>query len=111
MTKREFITMAMTLEGATDEMRETGAKMLAALDKKSSKPTKAQVENEGIKAEILAYITENPGHRVAEIAEATGYTPNKVNALVAQLRKAGEVTRYYEKKVAYFKPYAEGEDE
>jgi DNA-binding MarR family transcriptional regulator len=103
MTKREFITMAMGLEGATDEMRETGEKMLAALDKKSSKPTKAQVENEGIKAKIKAYIAENPGKRIGEIAEGVGYTPNKVNALVTQLRKAGEVERYEDKKVAYFR--------
>jgi len=103
MTKREFITMAMELEGCTDEMREVGAKMIEALDKRSSKPSKAQIENEGIKAEIKAYIAENPDKRISEIAEATGYTPNKVNALVAQLRKSGEVERYYEKKVAYFK--------
>ena len=103
MTKREFITMAMGLEGATDEMRETGEKMLAALDKKSSKPTKAQVENEGIKAKIKTYIAENPGKRIGEIAEGVGYTPNKVNALVTQLRKAGEVERYEDKKVAYFR--------
>ncbi len=103
MTKREFITMAMELEGATDEMRETGTKMLAALDKKSSKPTKAQVENEAIKAKIKDYIAENPGKRIGEIAEGVGYTPNKVNALVTQLRKAGEVERYEDKKVAYFR--------
>ena len=111
MTKREVFTKAMEMFVEGSEEREVMEKAIKALDKKSSKPTKAQIENEGIRAEIKAWIYENPGHRVAEIAEATGYTPNKVNALVAQLRKANEVTRYYEKKVAYFKPYEEGEDE
>ena len=103
MTKREFIEMAMSLEGATDEMKEKGAEMLKALDKKSTKPTKTQVANEGIKAEIEAYIKANPGKRVGEIAEAVGQTASKVNALVKQLKDAGKVERYEEKGVAYFR--------
>ena len=103
MTKREFIEMAMELEGATEEMKAKGKEMLEALAKKSTKPTKAQVENEGIKAEIEAYIKENPGKRIGEIAVGVGQTPNKVNALVRQLKEAGKVERYEEKGVAYFK--------
>lgn len=103
MTQREFITKAMELEGATAEMKEKGSEMLKALDKRGSKPTKAQVANEGIKAEIEAFIKENPGKRIGEIAEGIGQTPNKVNALVRQLKEAGKVERYEEKGVAYFK--------
>lgn len=103
MTKREVFTKAMEMFEEGSEEREVLAKAIAQLDKKSSKPTKAQVENEGIKAEIEAYVAENPGKRVGDIAEALGYTPNKVNALISQLRKAEKVERYYEKGVAYFK--------
>lgn len=103
MTKREVFTEAMEFFAEGTEQREVLAKAIAQLDKKSTKPTKAQVENEGIKAEIEAYIAENPGQRVGEIATALGYTPNKVNALIAQLKKAGKVERYEEKGVAYFK--------
>lgn len=103
MTKREFIEQAMNLEGATEEMKEKGAEMLKALEKKNTKPTKTQVANEGIKAEVEAYIKENPGKRAGEIAEAVGQTLNKVNALVKQLIVAGKVERYTEKGVAYFK--------
>ncbi len=103
MTRREFCIAVKELDGCTDEMREVADKILASLDKKSSKPTKAQIENEGIKEKIKTYIIENPGHRVGEIAQAVGHSPNKINALIIQLRKAGEIERYEEKGIAYFK--------
>lgn len=103
ITKKEVLTKAVGLEVFSEEEREVLQKMIKSLENKSSKPTKAQKENEGIKAEILAFIKENPGLRIGEIASATGYTPNKVNALVGQLKKAGAVERYEEKGVAYFK--------
>ena len=52
VTKRDILTKAQGLDVWTDEEREVIAKMIGQLDKKSSKPTKAQVANEGIKAEI-----------------------------------------------------------
>ena len=103
VTKRDVLTKAQGLDVWTDEEREVIAKMIGQLDKKSSKPTKTQVENEGIKAEIEAFIKENPGKRIGEIAEGVGQTPNKVNALVRQLKEAGKVERYEEKGVAYFR--------
>ena len=105
MTKREVFYKAATMfgEAGLEEEQLIMEKAITQLEKKSSKPTKAQVENEGIKAKIKAYIAENPGKRIGEIAEGVGYTPNKVNALVTQLRKAGEVERYEDKKVAYFR--------
>ena len=102
ITRKEVLTKAMGFDFTAEE-KEVIQKMINALEKRTSKPTKAQKENEGIRTEILAYIKENPGKRVGEIAEAVGYTPNKVNALIAQLKKAGEVERYEEKGVAYFK--------
>ena len=103
MTKKEVFTKAMEFFAEGTEEREVMAKAIAQLEKRSTKPTKAQIENEGIRAEIKAYIAENPGKRIGEIAQDLGYTPNKVNALVAQLVKGGEVERYEEKRVAYFK--------
>lgn len=103
MTKKEVFTKAMEMFEDGSEEREVMAKAIAQLEKKNSKPTKAQLENEGIKAEIKAYIAENPGKRIGEIALATGYTPAKVNALVKLLKDAKEVERYEEKGVAYFR--------
>jgi uncharacterized protein YidB (DUF937 family) len=65
--------------------------MILALDKKSSKPTKTQVENEGIKAEILEFIATEP-HTATEIANALGYTVQKVSALLRQLGEAVDKT-------------------
>lgn len=84
MTKREMLTKVMELEGCTDEMREVATKMIEALDKKSSKPTKAQIENEGIKTEILAVLSTEP-KTARQIADEVGYTVNKVAALIKQI--------------------------
>jgi predicted Rossmann fold nucleotide-binding protein DprA/Smf involved in DNA uptake len=84
MTKREMLTKVMELEGCTDEMREVATKMIDALDKKSSKPTKAQIENEGIKTEIRAVLGAEP-KTARQIADETGYTVNKVAALLKQI--------------------------
>lgn len=81
MTKREFLVAVKTLEGCTDEMREVADKMIASLDKKSSKPTKAQIANEGYKADIVAVLDENP-KTAREIAELVGLSTNKVAALL-----------------------------
>jgi hypothetical protein len=81
MTKREFYVAVKELEGCTDEMREVADKCLAQLDKKSSKPTKAQLENEGYKAQIVEYLGTEP-QTAREIAEGVGLSTNKVAALL-----------------------------
>ena len=61
MTKREVYTKAMEMFPEGSEEREVMAKAIAQLDKKSSKPTKAQLENEGYKVQIAEYLgTEQP---------------------------------------------------
>ena len=101
MTKREFLTQAMALDGCTEEMREGALKMIDALDKKSSKPTKAQIENEKIKGEIAEVMTDEP-KTARQIADEVGYTVNKVAALLRQMdgiekipgEKAKDAPRY-----------------
>lgn len=84
MTKREMLTKVMELEGCTNEMREVATKMIEALDKKSSKPTKAQIENEAIKVKIAEAMNSEPQTAKA-IAEAVGVSTNKVAALLKQI--------------------------
>lgn len=84
MTKREFCVAVKELEGCTDEMREVADKIIATLDKKSSKPTKAQVENEGFKAQIAEYLGNEP-QTARQIAEGVGLSTNKVAALLRQM--------------------------
>ena len=82
---------------------------IAALDKKSAnrKPTKAQTENEGVKAVILEVLgkAENP-LTVTEVLKAderlADFTTQKISALMTLLVKAGEVVKTVEKRVSRF---------
>lgn len=85
MTKREFLVAVKNLEGCTDEMKAVADKMIAGLDKKASKPTKAQIENEAVKNDILAVLEDGEARTAREIAEAIGVTTNKAAALLRQI--------------------------
>lgn len=92
MTKREFIEMAIEFEGATEEFKAKGLEMLKGLEKRNTKPTKAQIANEGIKDEI-AEVLEGKEMTAKEIAEAIGQSTNKVASLLRQMpveKVAGE---------------------
>ena len=82
VTRRTVLTKALGLGDFTAEEREVLKKMLNSLDKKSSKPTKAQVENVGIKNDILALIADGHPRTAKEIADEVGYSTAKVSALL-----------------------------
>jgi hypothetical protein len=81
MTKRDVFTKAMEMFAEGSEEREVMEKAIAQLDKRSSKPTKAQLENEKIKAEIAEYLGTEP-QTAREIAEGVGISTNKAAALL-----------------------------
>jgi hypothetical protein len=77
------------------------------------KPTKTQVENEGIKAQILDVMGNAEGRMtVGELMKELGIDSNqKVTSLLTQLRKDNKVVRVEEKGVAYYSlPSAEVEE-
>lgn len=81
----------------------------AQLEKRNSgerKPTKNQIENEGVKARILELMTAE-GKQCKEIAEALGVSGQKCSALLKQLVESGKVEKYAEKRVTYFKAVTE----
>lgn len=82
MTKREVFTKAMEMFAEGSEEREVMAKAIAQLDKKSSKPTKVQIENEGHKAEIAEYLGDGKPRTAREIADDLGLSTNKVASLL-----------------------------
>jgi predicted Rossmann fold nucleotide-binding protein DprA/Smf involved in DNA uptake len=84
MTRREVFTKAMEMFPEGSEERGVMAKAIASLDKKSSKPTKAQIENEGYKAQIAEYLDDEP-KTAKEIAENVGLSTAKVAALLRQM--------------------------
>ena len=77
------------------------------------KPTKTQVENEGIKAQILDVMGNAEGRMtVGELMKELAIESNqKVTSLLTQLRKDNKVVRVEEKGVAYYAlPSAEVEE-
>lgn len=82
----------------------------ASLAKKSNsgakKPTKTQVENEGLRTAILNAMVSGEQYTISSIIKsfdcASGMSVNKVSALVRQLKLEGLVERTEVKGVAYF---------
>lgn len=103
------ITLANIDPDITDEMFATfAANELDLLSKKTSadrKPTKAQQENEGIKAKILAVMDTTPA-TVSEIMKRdevlTALSNQKVSALMTQLVNDNMVVKTEEKRKSYF---------
>lgn len=93
MTKREVLTKAVAMDGFSAEEKEVLQKMIDGLDRKSSKPTKAQLENMKIKGEILEVLADGRGRTAREVADETGYTVNKVSALLRQIIGDGKAEK------------------
>ena len=95
MTNREFLT-AFTEGKNTEEMQTYAVEQLKKLDdrnaKRNAKPTKAQLENEETKKEILAALAVE-AMTAAEIGTAVGISTNKASALAKQLADEKKVTR------------------
>ena len=69
----------------------------------SRKPTKAQAENEEIKAKILEVMEVGKSYTVTDIQKAVGLESNqKASALIRQLKESDLVIRTEEKGKAYF---------
>lgn len=82
----------------------------ASIDKKNSadrKPTKTQVENDNVRNEILALLSDGQARTISEIAEAipalNDATSQRVSALLTPLMKSEMVVREMVKRKAYFK--------
>ena len=117
------MTYATALNNAialTDgETRDTLTKLLNSINKRNSrkstsdKPTKKQVENEGVKA-LIADTLRNAAEPqpCKAISDALGLSVQKVNSLLKQMKDAGTVVRSEgKKKVALFALADAGADE
>jgi hypothetical protein len=108
MTKREFFETVRTMTGVTPEMREFIDHQVELLDNaklKDRKPTKVQKENVSIKETIVSALNETPvtiSDLIAGCEELSGFSNQKISALLSQLVKTGEVVKTYEKRKAYF---------
>ena len=84
ITKREVLTKVVEGVALSEAEIEVVKGMIESLAKKSSKPTKAQVANEAVKAEIREVLTAEPKTAKA-IADEVGESTNKVAALLKQI--------------------------
>jgi len=74
---------------------------------KSTKPTKTQIANEGLKAEIVEILTAEPNRlftasevlKALDNAELSG---SKVTSMLTQLKNDGVIVRTEDKRKAYF---------
>lgn len=127
MTKTKammFTEIKTAIEGAElsnkAELVEFIDKQIEQLSNKSKnrKPTPAQLENEKFKAEILATLSADVGMCIKDIKAAnpvlSGLENQKLSALLRQLGVnevgTGQVEKYTEKRVTYFKLVAETDE-
>ena len=105
------LTYVDALNVAIDALDGEVAEKLTALreqitkKRSSSKPTKTQVANEAIKTEILNALSHaDAPMSIAEIVKTLDgeYTPQKISALLTQLKTAEKVVKTYEKKTPFF---------
>lgn len=79
---------------------------IALIDKKAAAPRKKQVNaaNEAVKPAILEALAANGPMRATDLAKAVGLeTSQKVTGIVRSMIDAGQVERFTEKRVTYYK--------
>lgn len=99
MTTREFCNAVLSMENVSAEISEKAVALLSAMDKKnaerSSKPTKAQKENEAL-LPIVREVFATAGRPItaSDLFEAKPELKNvqKCSSLLRMLEKSGEVT-------------------
>lgn len=117
-TNKDFFNEVIAISGANKELAEWAAKQIKALEKKAEnrKPTKEQVANIGLKADILETLKAiNKPATVSELL-ATGrfeatITNQKLTSLLTQMVKTKEVVRETDKKKAFYSVPSEDENE
>lgn len=104
MTKKEMFSKIATVCSADAEIVEFCNHEIALLVKKNSykstKPTKTQIENEGLKDAILNALDKPM--TATEIGNAVGISVNKASALLSQLKEDNSIVREVVKRKAYF---------
>jgi len=111
MTKMTYAqALEIAIAKVDGEAKEKLEALKASIEKRNSadrKPTKAQVANEGLKDAIVDLLADGKARTITEIASEIealeGASPQKISALLTQLKKANVVVREEIKRKAYFK--------
>ena len=112
MTYVKALEMAISAlpEGFDEEAMEKLIACKASYEKRNAskskgerKPTKKQIENEGIKARIVELLTDHEPMQAKEVAaELELSSSQQASALLRQLVEAGTVEKIVEKRVSRF---------
>ena len=108
ITKKEMFAQIREVVADNADMVAFIDHEIELLSKKSGskKPTKTQIENEGIKNTILTILTEN-GMTASEVLassdEFEGMSNQKISALLNQLVKEGKAIKDTDSKKSVFK--------
>lgn len=110
MTKREMFNAILTVVADNAEMVEFINHEIELLDRKANslrKPTKTQVENDGFKAEIVAFLATADAPKTikelqAEIPSISGLTNQRITHMLTDLVKGGTLAKEYVKKTPYY---------
>ena len=110
MTKKETFAEIRNIVANNEEMVAFIDHEIELLERKSNspkKPTKTQIENDGFKAEIVAYLTEVDAPKTikelqAEIPSIGGLTNQRITHMLTDLVKAETLTKEYVKKTPYY---------
>ena len=116
LTNVTALTMVLGMEEvkANSELVEKLEKMLAQFEKKNGssenrKPTKTQLENEGLKTQLIEILSNYEEPKAIkelqaenEEINATIISNQKISALFRQLIQEGKLVRVEEKRVAKF---------
>lgn len=90
------VTYGTSIEDAVDFIDHEVNLLAKKNSGENKKPTKAQEENEGYKALILKFLTDKNGVTCTDILKGvpalSGFSNQKISALMRQLRLAGKVT-------------------
>lgn len=113
LTNKTAIEMALTFVPAEETaLREKLEKIAEGFAKKSDaprKPSAKQVENDAVRVKILDFLNSDPdkGFRISEICagvpELEDATSQRVSGLLRTLFLNGQVDKYIDKRVTYFK--------
>lgn len=108
MTNTKALAYVLENCAIPDDVMTKLISMKSQLDKKSSaerKPTATQIANEGIKADILAALSDT-GITVTELQKSSDalaeYSNQRLSALLRQMVEAGKAVRCEIKGKAYF---------
>lgn len=110
MTKKEMFVEIRNLVAENEEMVAFINHEIELLERKASspkKPTKTQVENDGFKNDIVAYLTAVDTSKTikemqAEIPSIGGLTNQRITHMLTDLVKNGILIKDYVKKTPYY---------